>query len=108
MNNDAEQLVRRCESCQKFSPQIHQHPELHSLAPVWPFKRWGMDIVGKLPTAPGKLSYLLMATDYFTKWIEAGAYATIQETKVIDFVWKNIICRFGLHKRSFVIMTHSS
>ena len=57
-----------------------------------------MDIVGKLPAAPGKLTYLLVVTDYFTKWIEAAPYAQIQEKQVVDFVWKHIICRFGLPK----------
>ena len=71
---------------------------LHSIALVWPFMRWGMDIVGKLPAAPGKLTYLLVVTDYFTKWIEAAPYAQIQEKQVVDFVWKHIICRFGLPK----------
>ncbi|GJX21228.1 reverse transcriptase domain-containing protein [Tanacetum coccineum] len=29
-----------------------------------------MDIVGPLPEAPGKLKYLIVAIDYFTKWLE--------------------------------------
>ena len=60
--------------------------------------RWGMDIVGKLPAAPGNVVFLLVVTDYFTKWIEAAAVAQIREVEVINFVWKNIICRFGLPK----------
>ena len=58
--------------------------------------RWGMDIVGKLPPAPGKRVFLLMVTDYFTKWIEAGAFQQVKEPEVIDFIWKNVVCRFGL------------
>ena len=42
--------------------------------------------------------FLLVVTDYFTKWIEAAAFAQIREVEVINFVWKNIICRFGLPK----------
>ena len=37
-----------------------------------------------------------MAIDYFTKWVEAEPLAKITEAKVQDFVWKLIICRFGL------------
>ena len=35
-----------------------------------------------------------MATDYFNKWVEAEAYASINDKDVSKFVWKNIICRF--------------
>nr|GFC47411.1 reverse transcriptase domain-containing protein [Tanacetum cinerariifolium] len=36
------------------------------------------------------------AIDYFTKWIEAKAVATITGNLVKRFVWDNIVCRFGL------------
>ena len=39
---------------------------------------------------------LLIATDYFSKWIEAEAFASIKGKEVIQFVWKNIVCRFGI------------
>ena len=58
--------------------------------------RCKMDIFGKLPYAPGHLIFLLVVTNYFTKWIEAAAFAQVQETEVITFVWNNIICRFNL------------
>nr|CAN83045.1 hypothetical protein VITISV_015525 [Vitis vinifera] len=40
--------------------------------------------------------FLLVATDYFNKWVEAEAYASIKDKDVTKFVWKNIICRFGI------------
>ena len=40
--------------------------------------------------------FVLVLTDYFTKWIEAEAFASITEKEVQQFVWKNIICRHGL------------
>ena len=39
-----------------------------------------------------------MAIDYFTKWAEAEALTIITEAKVQSFVWKNIVCRFGIPK----------
>ncbi|RVX20602.1 Retrovirus-related Pol polyprotein from transposon 17.6 [Vitis vinifera] len=38
----------------------------------------------------------LVATDYFSKWVEAEAYASIKDKDVTKFVWKNIVCRFGI------------
>ena len=39
---------------------------------------------------------LLVAIDYFSKWIETEAFASIKNKDVVQFVWKNIVCRFGI------------
>ncbi|CAL8119223.1 unnamed protein product [Prunus armeniaca] len=38
---------------------------------------------------------MIVATDYFTKWIEAETLSSTKEADVERFIWKNIICRFG-------------
>ena len=55
-----------------------------------------MDIVGPLPVAPTQKKFLLVATDYFSKWVEAEAYTSIKDKDVTKFIWKNIICSFGI------------
>ena len=52
--------------------------------------------MGPLPQGKKQVRFLLVAIDYFTKWVEAEALATITEAKVRSFVWKNIVCRFGI------------
>ena len=52
--------------------------------------------MGPLPQGKKQIKFLLVAIDYFTKWVEAEALATITETKVQNFVWKKIVCRFGI------------
>ena len=42
------------------------------------------------------MKYLIMAIEYFTKWIEVEPVAQITAHKVQRFVWKNIVCRFGI------------
>ncbi|XP_074327250.1 uncharacterized protein LOC141665168 [Apium graveolens] len=42
--------------------------------PSWPFMKWGMDIVGKMPPAPGQKVFMLAMKYYFSKWTEAGAF----------------------------------
>ena len=49
-----------------------------------------------LPQGKRQTKFLLVIIDYFTKWVEAEALATITETKVQNFIWKNIVCRFGI------------
>ncbi|GJU57477.1 reverse transcriptase domain-containing protein [Tanacetum coccineum] len=51
---------------------------------------------GPFPEGPDKVKFLIVAMDYFTKWIEAKPVATITGNQVKKFVWENIVCRFGL------------
>ncbi|XP_074313440.1 uncharacterized protein LOC141648611 [Silene latifolia] len=97
MRADAINHAKRCESCQKAAPAIHQPAEpMHPIISPWPFMMWGMDIVGKLPRAPGNRVYMLAMTDYFSKWIEAEAMTEVKEQQVISFIKRNIISRFGI------------
>jgi len=40
------------------------------------------------------MKFLVVAVEYMTKWIEAESVASITTTKIVRFIWKNIICRF--------------
>ena len=61
-----------------------------------PFAQWGIDIIGPFPLGKKQLKFLIVAIDYFTKWVEAERVTTIMEAKVTSFEWKNIICRVGV------------
>ncbi|GKA91314.1 reverse transcriptase domain-containing protein [Tanacetum coccineum] len=61
-----------------------------------PFYKWGIDIAGPFPKGLGKVKFLIVAIDYFTKWIEAKPMATITGAQVKKFMWDNIVCRFGI------------
>jgi hypothetical protein len=63
---------------------------------TWPLQRWGLDIVGPLPTAQGNLKFTFVTVEYFTKWIEARAVSTITSKTAQKFFWQNIVCRFGV------------
>ena len=67
-----------------------------TISSPWPFEQWGIDIMGPLPQGKRQVRFFLIAIDYFTKWIEVEALATIIEAKLQNFVWKNIVCRFGI------------
>ncbi|GKD50775.1 reverse transcriptase domain-containing protein, partial [Tanacetum coccineum] len=55
-----------------------------------------IDIAGPFPKGPRKVKFLIVAIDYFTKWIEAKPVATITGNQIKKFMWDNIVCRFGL------------
>jgi len=52
--------------------------------------------MGLFPTAVRQLKFSVVGIDYFTKWVEAEALATITEKNIRSFVWKNIIYRYGI------------
>ncbi|CAL1399575.1 unnamed protein product [Linum trigynum] len=56
----------------------------------------GMDLRGPFPKEPGQIKYLIVAVDYFSKWVEAGPLATITQAQVRKFTTRNIFTRFGL------------
>ena len=37
-----------------------------------------------------------MAVDYFTKWVEAEALSSNTPAKIKEFIYKNIICHYGV------------
>ena len=54
--------------------------------------------MGPLPPAPAEKKLFLAATDYFSKWIEADAFASIKDKDATRFIWKNIVCWFGISR----------
>jgi hypothetical protein len=97
INIDAKKLVQECEACQKIANQQNLPSKpVHLIPPSWPLQRWGMDLVGPLPTTQGNYKFAAVVIDYFAKWVEAKALANITAPTVQKFFWQNIICRFGV------------
>ncbi|KAL6346218.1 hypothetical protein AAG906_027972 [Vitis piasezkii] len=61
----------------------HMLAQFHALTSPWPFSVWGIDIIGKisLKSSSGH-EFILVAIDYFTKWVEAASYARLTSTRV--------------------------
>ncbi|GJW87091.1 reverse transcriptase domain-containing protein [Tanacetum coccineum] len=97
MHKDARALIKACQECQVHKP-VPRNPQekLNPITSPWPFYKWGIDIAGPFPKRPGKVKFLIVVMNYFTKWIEAKPVATITRNQVKKFVWENIVCRFGL------------
>ncbi|KAG7564134.1 Ribonuclease H-like superfamily [Arabidopsis suecica] len=97
MISDCIDYAKRCKKCQMHAPLIHQPSELlSSISAPYPFMGWSMDIVGPMHRSTRGVQYLLVLTDYFSKWIEAEAYINIHDSVVKTFLWKHIICRYGV------------
>ncbi|GJT41909.1 reverse transcriptase domain-containing protein [Tanacetum coccineum] len=97
MHRDARNVTKKCDSCQILALVPRRPKTLMILIMAsWPFYQWGMDILGPLPKAFRKLKFVIVAIDYFTKWIESKSLARITRNDINKFVWDNIVGRFGL------------
>ena len=63
----------------------------------WPFSVWGIDIIRKItPKASNGHEFILVAIDYFTKWVEATSFSILKAKHVARFIESNIICSYGV------------
>nr|XP_021860927.1 uncharacterized protein LOC110799950 [Spinacia oleracea] len=97
MVGNSQAYVKKCDKCQKFAPVINQPSnDLQPIINPIPFAQWGMDILGPFTAASGGRKFLIVVVDYFTKWIEAEPTKSITAKRIKDFIWKNIVTRFGI------------
>jgi hypothetical protein len=75
--SDAAELVNKCEGCQKCARDQKQPSKM--------LQRWGLDLLGPLPPTQGNLKYVVVAIEYFSKWIEAKPLATITSVTIQKF-----------------------
>jgi transposase InsO family protein len=62
-----------------------------------PFRGWGIDLISQifLPSSKGH-KFILVATDYITKWVEAISLRIVTSKNMVDFVKEHIIYCFGI------------
>jgi transposase InsO family protein len=94
---DTRNIVQHCEACQHFATKPHAPAsELHTIPVAWPFAQWGLNQVGPLPkSSRGGHTYLLVAVDKFSKWIEVVPVTNQEATTAVKF-FESIIYRYGV------------
>ncbi|XP_047171035.1 uncharacterized protein LOC124839305 [Vigna umbellata] len=98
VEKDYKEFVQKCLKCREHGRNLKLPPvELHSLMSPWSFAQWGIDIVGPFPMGRAQKKFLLVAIDYFTKWVEVEPLAIITAMRVQKLAW-TLICRFGIPK----------
>ena len=68
---------------------------LHPIKIGQPFDWIGIDLVGPLPETKQDNKYIIVATEYLTKWPEAKAIPSKYAEIIALFIYKEIICRHG-------------
>ncbi|CAL2271165.1 unnamed protein product [Prunus armeniaca] len=97
MKNDAYNFVKRCHTCQVHANLSHKPPTLlQDMRTPWPFHTWGLDLIGTIHPPSDGYIWILTATEYFTKWVEAVPLRKATGAVVANFIREYIVCRFGI------------
>jgi hypothetical protein len=98
---DTHSFVRACEACQRFEGK-QKLPTL-PLDPVIveaPFQQWGLDFIGQFSqSSSAGHTWILVATDYFTRWVEAVPLRTSSNATIVRFLEDNILTRFSVPQK---------
>ncbi|XP_019425133.1 PREDICTED: uncharacterized protein K02A2.6-like [Lupinus angustifolius] len=101
MEADCVGYVRKCQKCQVYTDRINASPFLlQSMVAQWSFSMWGIDVNGPInPKASNGHRFILVAIDYFIKWVEVVSYNSITRKVFVRFLQREIICRYEMSER---------
>ncbi|XP_075097932.1 uncharacterized protein LOC142175249 [Nicotiana tabacum] len=106
MERDNIRYVQKCHQCQIHGDFIRVPlNELKVMGLPWSFATWGMDVIGPIELATSnRHHFILVAINYYTKWVETSTYKAVTKKVVAHFVRNNIVYRFGIPES---IITHN-
>ncbi|XP_019447271.1 PREDICTED: uncharacterized protein LOC109350496 [Lupinus angustifolius] len=104
METDYGAYVRKCHKCQIYAHNINAPPNpINVFSAPCPFSMWGMDVIEPIePKASNGHCFILVAIDYFTKWVEPCSYANVTRIVVLRFINKELVCRYGLPTKNIM------
>ena len=94
---DVKAYVRRCDQCQRIgAPSFRNHWPLTPIIPLIPFEKWSIDFIGLInPVNTWKRRYIILATNYSTKWVEARATRKNDALATVSALFEEIMMHFG-------------
>ena len=95
--------MKHCHPCHLYTRKMWSHPTpLFPVISVGPFTKWGIYYVTCNLVSAGGNKLIIVAVDYFTKWIEGMPTFKVDQETAAFFMFNQIITRFGIPK---VILT---
>jgi hypothetical protein len=97
MLNDGFRYYKGCKLCQKFRDvQLAPATIVHPIIKPWPFHGWALDFIGQIHPSSMGHRFVVVTTDYFTKWMEAVPLKNMTHKEIIHFISEHIIHRFSI------------
>jgi hypothetical protein len=101
LQKDDKEYYRAYDVCERVGkPSGRDEMPLAPQLTLQTFEKWAIDFVGPI-NRPGKCigsRYIITATKYLTRWIEARVVKDCSETTIAWFIFDDIITRFGCQK----------
>ena len=100
MKSDCQNFVASCETCQRYSRR--NYPECPLKCPSQPFHTIGVDFVGKFPVSSFGNSYVVLLTDYHSRYAE---YLTVPSKTTYFAVKAMVTCILTRHGIPTILYT---
>ncbi len=94
MTLDIKKYVKSCYECQQWGGS-KENNQKWTIVLMNIFEWWRIDIVGPLSQTEDGYWYIVVAMDYFFRWLEAWPLIYANVWQVVKFIYEEIICRFG-------------
>ena len=89
--------IRDCDVCQRSKPAVKTlKAPMGTVQVTQPMERVAIDILGPLPETDRGNKYIIVISDYFTRWVEAYPVPNHQAKTVAQKVTEEFFLRFGL------------
>ena len=78
---------------------MHAHlAPLHPILCIDPISKWGIDFTTCNPLSAAGHHYIIVAVDYFTKWVEVMPTYSNDTKTIVLLLFNHIIAQFGIPK----------
>lgn len=93
--NDTEHFVQQCDLCARYKTSRKTKAPLMPMPFAGPWERVGVDLVGPLPVTGKGSRFIIVFTDYFSRWVEAVPLPNAEAATCAEAFLREIVCRFG-------------
>lgn len=98
MQSDVRTYIAGCDKCsRKKGFQQKRRAPMQLVQSYAPMERIATDILGELPSTAAGNRYILVVSDYYTKWTESFPMPNMESETVAKLIVEEVITRFGIH-----------
>jgi len=96
LHQDVRRYTSKCDQCQRMQkPTPRDEIPLQPQVTFKPFDKWGMDFIRPIDPPSKQKQYIIVCTDYLTKWAKTKEIKVATEEKVVEFLRENVFYKFG-------------